>query len=374
MTFTNSQSTFRGGSSNQTKGPVRVLVVDDSAFVRSIITRKINAEPDLEVVGQAKDGLEAVEQVKTLRPDVVTMDVTMPRLDGLGAVKRIMAEQPTPIVMLSALTGPGADVTMQALELGAIDFFLKVSVASPTGSDDGITQLAKKLRVAAGARVTAGRSTPPRSSVSKTPVGGDFNTLVVIGSSTGGPKALAQVIPKLPGDLNAAVLIVQHMPPHFTASLSARLDSASELEVAEASDGDRLKRGRVLMAPGGFHMTLQGNGRIVLDTGPEVHGVRPSVDVTMLSAVQTFRGKCHGVILTGMGSDGRDGCGAIKAAGGSVVAEDESTCAVYGMPKSVVDAGYADRVKPIDAVAHEIVRICGVLSTTGAAQARSGAR
>lgn len=341
-------------------------MVDDSAFARSIISRRINAEPDLEVIGEAIDGLDAVEQVKALRPDVVTMDVTMPRLDGLGAVKQIMADTPTPIVMLSALTGPGASATMQALELGAIDFFLKPSIASPAGSDRGTAELAAKLRVAAGARVTAGPSLTARKPGRKTPSGGDFDTLLIIGSSTGGPKALSRVLPEIPGDLNAAVLVVQHMPAKFTTSLSARLNDASELEVLEASDGDRLKRGRVLVAPGGFHMMLNRNGSISLNNDPEVHGVRPSVDVTMQSAVRRFRGTCHGVILTGMGSDGRDGCRDIKAGGGMVVAEHESSCAVYGMPKAVVDAGYAYAAVPIGEITGEIVHMCGVLNPAGA--------
>lgn len=363
MTSSSAQSNSKLGG---TRGPIRVLVVDDSAFARSIIVRRINTEPDLEVIGEAKDGLDAIDQVKSLRPDVVTMDVTMPRMDGLGAVKEIMASRPTPIVMLSALTGPGADVTMQALELGAIDFFLKPSIASPTGSDAGTKQLAEKVRVAASAKVTAGRSNTPARRVTKTRTGDDFDSLLIIGSSTGGPKALAQVIPELPGDLNAAILIVQHMPPQFTASLSARLNSASAIEVIEATKGSRLKRGRALMAPGGYHMILNKDGSIGLNQDPEVHGVRPSVDVTMKSAVERFRGKINGVILTGMGSDGRDGCREIKARGGRIVAEHESTCAVYGMPKAVVDAGLADRTIPLDKIAREIARTCGVLSPIGA--------
>ncbi len=178
--------------------------------------------------------------------------------------------------------------------------------------------------------------------------------------------ALSRVLPEIPGDLNAAVLVVQHMPAKFTTSLSVRLNDASELEVLEASDGVRLKRGRVLVAPGGFHMTLNRNGGVSLNNDPEVHGVRPSVDVTMQSAVRRFRGTCHGVILTGMGSDGRDGCRDIKAAGGMIVAEHESSCAVYGMPKAVVDAGYAYAAVPIGKMTREIVYMCGVLNPAGA--------
>ena len=365
MTDSTPNDAHTNGRPGDSRDRIRVLVVDDSAFARSIISRRINAQPDLKVIGEAKDGVDAVDQVMALRPDVITMDVTMPRLDGLGAVERIMAERPTPIVMLSALTGPGADVTMQALELGAVDFFLKPSIATPAGPADGIAELATKLRVAAGARVSAGRQATVRRPVKKARPGGDFDTLVIIGSSTGGPRALGQVIPELPADLNAAVLVVQHMPPRFTASLSARLDATSELEVVEASAGDRLKRGRVLLAPGGFHITLNGDGRVSLNTEPEVHGVRPSVDVTMRSAAEQFGGVCHGVILTGMGSDGLDGCRDIKAAGGNVVVEHESTCAVYGMPQAVADAGYADRVVPIDRMAREIVQMCGDRHSAG---------
>jgi two-component system chemotaxis response regulator CheB len=369
MALSNAQNNSKPGGAD---APVRVLVVGDSAFARSIISRRLSTAPGIEIVGEAKDGLDAFDQVKAIRPDVVTMDVTMPRMDGLAAVKLIMADRPTPIVMLSALTGPGADVTMQALELGAIYFFLKPSIASPAGSEEGIAEPAEKIRVAAGAKVSLGRSSiarrpvPAKAPGSTTGPGGDFDTLVIIGSSTGGPKALAQVVPDLPGDLNAAVLIVQHMPPQFTALLSARLNNASELEVVEAKPGDRLKRGRVLMAPGGYHMTVKRDGSVALNKDPEVHGVRPSVDVTMQSAVKNFRGQTHAVILTGMGSDGRDGCREIKAKGGRVITEHESTCAVYGMPKAVVDAGLADRSIPLEQIGREIARTCGVLSPVGA--------
>ncbi len=359
MINSNSTGTTRPGQADK---PIRVLVVDDSAFARSIISRRLGSVADIEVIAEAKDGLDAFNQVKELRPDVVTMDVTMPRMDGLAAVKLIMADRPTPIVMLSALTGPGADVTMQALELGAIDFFLKPSIASPAGSDKGTIELADKIRVAASARVSIGRSIKLRKPAVKTPSGGDFDSLMIIGSSTGGPRALSEVVPALPGDINAAIVLVQHMPPQFTASLASRLNEASNIEVVEASNGDRLKRGRALMAPGGFHMTINRDGSVALNSNPEVHGVRPSVDVTMQSAVKNFAGEIHAVIMTGMGSDGRDGCREIKSRGGRVLAEHESSCAVYGMPKAVIDAGLADRIIPLDKIAREITRTCGVLS------------
>ncbi len=339
---------------------VRVLVVDDSAFARVAISKRFNADPRVEVIAQARDGIEAVEQTKHLKPDVVTMDVTMPRMDGIEAVEHIMKECPTPVVMLSALTREGADVTIQALELGAVDFFLKPSIVSPAGGDEEAGGLIEKLIVAAGAKLTKRGtkeipkpvSQPARKRASR------IGRLVVFGSSTGGPGALNRVIPRIPADLPVAILLVQHMPVGFTRSLAERLNSLSEFEVREAVDGDRIAPGLALVAPGGSHMVVDSRGMVSLNQGPQEYGLRPTVNMTMESAAASFGDSVLGVVLTGMGSDGTRGAGLIKKAGGEVIVEDESTCVVYGMPKSIVDEGLADSVLPLDQIAEEIGKRC----------------
>jgi two-component system chemotaxis response regulator CheB len=344
---------------------VKVLVVDDSAFARSRIVKVLSESPGLQVVGQAVDGADAIRQTKELQPDVVTLDVEMPVMDGLTALEQMMRECPTPVVMVSSLTGPQADATVAALQLGAVDFFLKPSIALPAGT--GVTQsdLAKTVMNAATVKVRRldGKNLDVRTASTGAPKTGrarpgSIEQVVLIGSSTGGPKALAAVIPGLPGDLPAAVMVIQHMPAGFTTSLADRLNRASALQVSEATEGDRIGAGKVLLAPGGYHMLVDMSGMISLDEGPPVCGVRPSVDVTALSAVEAFGKNMRAMILTGMGSDGTNGAAAIKAAGGKVSAEHQSTCAVYGMPRSVVEAGWADDIVPLDECAGQIVKMC----------------
>ena len=344
---------------------IKLLIVDDSAFVRSVIAKKMAADPEIEVVGTARDGLDALEQVKRLKPDVVTMDVTMPQLDGLGALERIMDEIPTAVVMLSALTGPQSQATIRALELGAVDFYLKPSVAAPGGTGESETELIQKIKVAANIPIAKLVKRIKKANVAR-PANGQkplpasrFNRVVVIGSSTGGPRALGELIPDLPGNLPAAYLLVQHMPPGFTNSLAERLNLSSQITVKEAKTGDRVLPGQALVAPGGYHMVLTGDGRVRLHQGAQVCGVRPSVDVTMTSAAEIFGAGTLGVVLTGMGSDGTQGAAAIKKAGGSILVEDEQTCAVYGMPRSVYDSGNADMVLTLDKISREIASLCG---------------
>lgn len=342
---------------------VRVLVVDDSGFVRSVISQELGTDPEIEVVGTARDGIDAIEKVKKLRPDVVTMDIIMPEMDGLTALEHIMKEAPTPVVMLSALTTSGAEVTIKALELGAVDFFLKPSVLSPLGDASSKAELLTKIKLAARTVVSKGTATHLHTTAKpvKTPqgthAGGKPNRVVVIGSSTGGPRALMQLIPSLPGDINAAILVVQHMPSLFTRSLAERLDSLSELRVREAQEGDEIERRQVLVAPGDHHMVIN-HGHIQLHRGPPVLGVRPCIDITMESVARTYGDRSLGVILTGMGTDGTRGAALIKAFGGKIVVEDESTCVVNGMPMSVVRAGYADYIVPIHDMALKIAEIC----------------
>lgn len=347
----------------------RVLVVDDSAFMRVTLTKLLSEDPELQVVGTARDGIDALEKVETLRPDVITLDVEMPRMDGLEFLRQLMATRPVPVVMLSSLTQEGADTTVEALALGAVDFAGKPQRLTTIHqiSDD----LVAKVKRAARARVV--QTTPPRrtaiaepgpTAISPVRAGarGMWQNLLVIGSSTGGPRALRQVLSGLPADLPTPVLIVQHMPPGFTRSLAANLDQCSPLRVREAAAGDVLERGVALVAPGGYHMTPTREGVIRLDQGPTVNGVRPSVDVTLLGTVAVYGGRVLAVVLTGMGHDGLDGAMALKRAGGIVLAEHESTCVVYGMPRSIVEAGLADEVAPIDQMADAILRHLGVLA------------
>lgn len=350
---------------------IKVLVVDDSAFARSMIVAKLESEPGIKVVAQARDGLEAVQMTKELKPDVVTMDVAMPHMDGLAALKQIMMECPTPVVMLSALTGYGTDATIRALESGAVDFFLKPSVTNPAGIKESTAELIEKIKVAAGVQVSRYRKVSSSPLIRRVHSKKDklrsttVDRAVVIASSTGGPKALSEVVPLLPGDLPAFVLIVQHMPRGFTRSLAERLNQISELEVREAQEGDLVEPGVVFLAPGDYHMTIGMDGRVALNQNPHECGVRPSANVTIESVARVYGAKSLSVVLTGMGSDGTRGSTLVKAAGGKIIAQNEATCSVYGMPASVVDAGIADAVLPLSDIAAEIVNLCqGVKSVS----------
>ena len=337
---------------------IRVLVVDDSGYVITAVTNKLNADPEIEVIGSARNGIEAIEKAKNLKPDVVTLDVIMPEMDGLTALGKIMAECPTPVIMLSALTGENAETTIKALELGAVDFFLKPSAINPVADDN----LAKKIKTAAKCDVLKNKHFSSGTSTHKKKKGSDtytpFEKLVVIGASTGGPRSLMQLIPSLPVDLPAAVLIVQHMPPIFTKSLAERLDQVAQMYVEEAREGSILSRSKIIVAPGDFHMLVEDGGKISLNQEPHVLGVRPAVDVTMKSASAKYGASVIGVVLTGMGIDGTQGASFIKSAGGKVLVQDESTSAVFGMPMSVVKAGYADQVLPLHELADSIVEAC----------------
>jgi two-component system chemotaxis response regulator CheB len=353
---------------------IRVLVVDDSAFMRRVISQAIASQPDMEVVGVAINGLDALLKVEQQQPDVVTLDVEMPDMDGLTALRHMMARYPRPVVMLSTVTHEGAVTTLRALSIGAVDFVAKPSAAISLDFHRVKDELLHKIRVAAKATARGQWSVVSGQSFSKKPAPGlprrttdhssghrppttdhSFEKLVVIGSSTGGPRALSTLIPALPADGRTAYLIVQHMPGGFTRSLAERLDSASQLTVREATQGDHLAAGQALIAPGNFHLRISPNGSVELDEGPRVHGVRPSIDVTLTSVVQRYGNFGLAVILTGMGSDGTAGAAALHEAGGVVLAEDESTCVVWGMPRAVVERGVTDRVVPLDGMADAIV-------------------
>ncbi len=341
--------------------PIRVLVVDDSAFMRLTITRYLNDSPGIQVVGAARDGHEALDLIARLSPDVITLDVEMPRLDGLSTLRMIMTEYPRPVIMLSSLTSEGTLETIQALTLGAVDF-----IGKPTNKANiaaVLEEVAEKIRRCAYAHVHSPMGArplpipePPARSGKPTRAMIMQDRIVVIGSSTGGPRALNSVIPLLSINLSAAVLVVQHMPAGFTRSLAERLDSVSPLKVKEAEPGDRPEVGKILVAPGGFHMTLDENGVVMLNQNAPVHGVRPAIDVTLASVVKHFGSAVIGVILTGMGNDGTNGCALVHNSGGYVIAEAESTCVVWGMPRSVVEAKVADEVAPLTEIAGAICR------------------
>lgn len=351
---------------------IRVLVVDDSALMRKVISDILSKEPDIEVIGSARNGKEALEKISLLNPDVITLDVEMPIMDGITALKSIMKENPRPVIMLSSLTQEGAQLTLRALQEGAIDFVPKPSGTISLDINKVAAEIVQKVRVASQAvlkRPISGREFRP-SPVYKTdalskmsrPMGG-LDGLVLIGTSTGGPKALHEVIPRLPGDLRAAVLLVQHMPPGFTKSLAERLDQVSPLKVKEAEDGEEVLSGTVYIAPGDYHMLFacrkeEGKNRmfVELSKSEAVNGHRPAVDPMFMSAVECFASHhMVGVIMTGMGSDGARGLALVKERGGRTIAEDQSTCVVFGMPKSAIATGKVDKVVPLPRIADEIV-------------------
>lgn len=335
---------------------IRVLVVDDSAFARQALTRMLVAAPDIEVVAVAADGEEGVQKARELRPDVVTLDVNMPRLGGLQALERIMAECPVPVLLLSSLTQEGADVTLRGLELGAVDFIDKSSVRGQMN----LLSLAAELQ--AKVRALASMPLPPRAPAAPLPARAGLPAtraeVVAIGASTGGPPALQAILPRLPVGFGAAILVVQHMPAGFTRSLAERLDSRSLLSVREAEDGETVTPGRVLVAPAGLHLKVRRRGpsvKVVLNEEPRDALHRPSADVLMASVARVYGPRSLGVVLTGMGTDGTLGLRAIREAGGRTLAESPETCVIYGMPKAAVEAGVVDASVPLPQMADEIL-------------------
>ena len=337
--------------------PIRVLVVDDSPLVRRTIERLLDADPGVTVAGTAADGLDALAKVRDLRPDVVTLDVMMPRLDGLKVLACLMRERPVRVLMLSSLTQEGANETLQALDLGAVDFVDKTALLLSGDPAAAGRELLNKIRTAAGVDLARlGRREASRGAAAEVaallrPAGAD---LVVIGASTGGPPALQALIPSLPEDFPAGIVIVQHIPGGFTRPLAGRLDAASALSVREAEQGDRVRPGEVLLAPGGRHLSFVNRGGalfVVLGFEPADSLHRPSVDVTMQSAAELCGRRSAGVLLTGMGTDGAWGMWAIRARGGWTLAESEESCVVYGMPRAAVELGAASEIAPLGKMA-----------------------
>ncbi len=337
------------------------LVVDDSALVRLKVS-EILRDAGFEVV-TARDGFEMLEKVQKFDPDVITLDVNMPKLDGLSALERLMKIKPKPVVMLSSLTYEGAKETIEALRLGAVDFIAKPS----SGIDEIAEELVRKVRMAATINPNVIRLQnlrKIRGGVLKRSWKVSKEICVLIGSSTGGPSALEHVIPRLPSDFPAPVFVVQHMPPNFTKQLADRLNEISEMEVKEAEDNEKVSKGVVYIAPGGKHMKLRkvfDVVRIKVVDGEPVNNVKPSVDVTADSIAQVYGGNVVGVMLTGMGEDGARGMKKIHELGGKIIACSEDTCIVFGMPKAVIEIGAADSVKPLFEIAEEIARFVEVI-------------
>lgn len=339
---------------------IKVLVVDDSLFMRAAIKKLLDSQGDFDVIGMARDGQEAVSKVAELSPDVVTMDFNMPRMNGVESVQRIMATKPTPVLMFSAHTRQGATETFRALRAGAVDFVTKPAGEVSAQLDDIADELCNKLRMAAKSRPrpSSDPTTPePKQSLRALrpmtlPPGG--TRIIFIGISTGGPVALSRVIPRLPASLRSAIVVVQHMPPAFTATLAERLDKESTVTVVEAKDGDRPLPGVVYLAPGGKHLEIDVKGRLRLTDGALVHGCRPAADVTMKSAAPVYGRRAVGVVMTGMGKDGAAGLAAIKANSGKTFAQDKESCVIYGMPKAAMDLGVVDEVIALDDIATKL--------------------
>ncbi len=326
--------------------PIRVLIVDDSTYVRMVLNRMLEAAPGIQVIGQAADGQEALNLASRLKPDVMTLDVEMPKLNGLEVLRRLLPQNPVAVVMLSSLTQYGAEVTLQALELGAVDFVGKPGSAGVPDLATVEHQLLMKVRGAARARVGPSLDAGPRPAPVQTPPPMRVRQIptVLIASSTGGPGTLDRLLSALPDRLPATFAITQHMPPDFTRIFAARLDASCGLNVKEAVTGDVLRPGTVLLAPGDYHMIIGPRGIIHLSHDTEIWGVRPAADPMMISAAENLKTPLIAVILTGMGCDGARGAVEVKRVGGVVVAEDEQSCVIYGMPKAALETGACDHI------------------------------
>ena len=332
---------------------IRVLVVDDSALMRKLISKLLEGDPEIEVIATAIDGAFALTKVAQLKPDVVTLDVDMPRMDGLTALGELVSKHRTPVIMLSAHTTRGAALTMQALEKGAVDFVCKPSSTAclPEMADE----LVSKIKAAARTNVAAlGNPWPGGAPIKKKRTTGQLGRgagkIVAIGASSGGPHALRSFLPLIPMDLDAGIVIVQHMPESFTAMLAQWLNEICDLEVREAESGDLALPGKALIAPGNQHMKVRNTPlgcQVLLEGGAQVNGHKPSVDVLFRSVAQEYGPLATGIIMTGMGSDGAQGLGEIKKAGGNAVAQDKESCAIYGMPRIAVEKGYSNRIVPL---------------------------
>ncbi|MFP4465880.1 MAG: chemotaxis response regulator protein-glutamate methylesterase [Candidatus Goldiibacteriota bacterium] len=340
---------------------IRVLVVDDSAFMRKIIPQMFADVKEIEIIGTARDGNEAFKKVMELEPDVITLDVEMPKMDGLETLGYIMSERPTPVIMLSAYTPKGAEITLKALEYGAVDFVCKPSGTISIDIKKVKDELVEKIKAAYSTNIKNLAFMAPeniKEKDSSVSVPEKNSILVIIAASTGGPRALTELVPRIPRKLPASFLIIQHMSAGFTKTLAERLDNQSLINIKEAESGDELKAGCAYLAPGNNHMELEASGdscKISLNTNPTRLGVRPCADISMFSAVSLFPGKIISVVLTGMGRDGAEGSQRIKDAGGVVITQDRETSIIYGMPKAVAERKIADKILPLESISGALV-------------------
>ena len=342
-------------------GVIRVLVVDDSAYVRKVVTQMLSRSPFIEVVGTARDGRDALEQAQSLRPDVITCDLIMPELDGVGFVREQMSRRPIAVVVVSVASESG-ELVLSALDAGAVDFVQKPTALASDRLHDMADDLVSKVKAAAASRL--GRAAAPAAVIPqrvRSVAGRSTSDIVVIGISTGGPQALKVVIPQLPAELSVPVAVVLHMPIGYTELYARKLNEVSALQVCEAEDNMPVAAGSVLIAPAGRHLSFRRSplGKVTthLDVKPLDTPHRPSVDVLFQSAADVYGARVLGVVMTGMGADGREGAAWIKAKGGTILTEAEESCVVYGMPRAVVDAGLSDRSVPLDDIAEAILEL-----------------
>lgn len=353
---TNMNDEFNMGAPGISR-PVRVLVVDDSALVRKILNEELRRDPMIEVVGTAADPYFARDKIIELQPDVLTLDIEMPRMDGITFLRKLMAHHPLPVIVVSSLSKKGGDVAMEAMEAGAVEVLCKPGAAYTVG--DMSIELADKIKAAARVRVTK-RSAKPESDVhrpSQLAMTRTTNKVIAIGASTGGTEALRALLMALPANA-PGIVITQHMPEHFTRSFADRLNELCAIEVLEGTDGERVIPGRAIIAPGGYHMLLYRSGAqysVQVKSGPLVSRHRPSVNVLFKSVAKYAGRNAVGVILTGMGNDGAEGMKTMHDAGAVNIAQDEATCVVYGMPKEAVAAGGVDFSLPLQAIARKMI-------------------
>jgi two-component system, chemotaxis family, protein-glutamate methylesterase/glutaminase len=341
---------------------VRVLVVDDSALMRKLIPIILERDPDIEVVGTAMDGAFALRKIAELHPDVVTLDLEMPRMDGIETLRMIMRNAPLPVIVFSSHSKEGAYATFKALALGAIDFVAKPQQAAAGHLETVAYQLIEKIKIAK--RAGGSKTVPKPQAEAVAPVNKRTraalppNRVIAIGISTGGPNALQYLFSQIPGDFPATFVVVQHMPEGFTDMFARRLDECCALDVQEAKSGDLLVAGRVLVCPGNRHIMVRRMPRgdmVVLSDSPAINGHRPSADVLFHSVAQEFALSSVGILMTGMGEDGAEGLGAIKASGGQTIVQSEETCVVPGMPRAAILKGYAGKILPLDNLAAYLV-------------------
>ncbi|NHC39646.1 chemotaxis response regulator protein-glutamate methylesterase [Bacillus sp. MM2020_1] len=338
-----------------------VLVVDDSAFMRRAISLMLEEDPRFFVVGIARNGMEAVEKVQRLKPDLVTMDVEMPEMNGLQALERIMKNNPVPVVMISSRTGEGAQETLQALSSGAVDFFLKENLIRNQNGGNQSKEFTQRLAGIIAAKLPTNVEIVPMHRHEVCHVYQQHTELIFIGCSTGGPKALQTILPCFPKDFPIPIVVAQHMPPGFTKNLAERFDSLCQMDVKEANNGKEVKAGTIYICPSGYQTRFEIlEGKIIFkvkNQDDEQELYKPSIDITLSSAAPIFKDRLLSVILTGMGSDGTKGCSLVKKYQGKVFVEAENSCIVYGMPRAVLEAGFADRQYELSQIFQEIISI-----------------